>query len=643
MTERDKALKAAKTNRSDDLWVTYKHLKNKVNHLMRKNKREYSANQISQNQNNSKKMWRCLRDLVPKSLPISPNSINVDGANVSENVNIAEAFNDFFISNASKITKDLLRNPSQPGMDEGKNAGLFHSQFDLTLITRDFVLKQIDNLSIDKAIGEDHISCKLLKMTKNIIAESLCDIINKSLSTGVVPRKWKKARVVPIFKSGDISSMNNYRPISILPIVSKIIERAVHQQLSEFLDANDLLHPNQSGFRPKHSTATALAKLVNQWSLNIDNNKISGVAFIDLRKAFDTVDHELLLHKLACIGCSKKTITWFKSYLGDRQQVTQFKGAKSHPSTIKLGVPQGSILGPLLFSIYVNSLPECVPEGIIDMYADDTTLTVSANDATVLEEKLTVALKRVMAWIRDNRLVLNAEKTCVMIIGSHANLRKIESFTISLNGNLIKRVQFTKCLGVMIDEELKWFKQVDNVCKLTQKSIGMLKRAKCFLPVQSLRLLYNSLVLPRFDYCSIIWSNRFHAHTNKLRKIQKRAARIILNKTYDTPSADLFTSLKWMTLDKRFELSRVMMIYKCVHNLAPSYLQVDLINPNEVHEHDTRQSASGCLRVPRFHTECYKCSPVVSSIFEWNKLDNAMKTASSVNSFKRMFKQSCNL
>ena len=303
------------------------------------------------------------------------------------------------------------------------------------MITRDFVLKQIDNLSLDKATGEDHISCKLLKMTKNVIAESLCDIINKSLSTGVVPREWKKARVVPIFKSGDISSLNNYRPISILPIVSKIIERAVHQQLSEFLDENDLLHPNQSGFRPMHSTATALAKLVNQWSLNIDNNELSGVAFIDLRKAFDTVDHELLLHKLACIGCSNRTITWFKSYLGDRQQVTQFKGAKSHPSTIKLGVPQGSILGPLLFSIYVNSLPECIPEGIIDMYADDTTLTVSANDATVLEEKLTVALNRVMAWIRENRLVLNTDKTCVMIIGSRANLRKIESFTISLNLN----------------------------------------------------------------------------------------------------------------------------------------------------------------------------------------------------------------
>ena len=158
-------------------------------------------------------MWRCLRNLVPKSLPTSPNSINVDGANVSDNANIAEAFNDFFISNATKITKDLQRNTSQLRVDEDNNIGPTHSKFNLNLITEDFVLKQINNLSIDKATGQDHISCKLLQMTKNVSAESLCDIINKSLSTGVVPREWKKARVVPIFKCGDISSLNNYRPI----------------------------------------------------------------------------------------------------------------------------------------------------------------------------------------------------------------------------------------------------------------------------------------------------------------------------------------------------------------------------------------------------------------------------------------------
>ena len=156
-------------------------------------------------------------------------------------------------------------------------------------------IKEIDHLCKDKATGEDGISCKILKLSKHAIAQSLTDIINMSLIRGVVPRAWKRARVVPIFKSGDISSLNNYRPISILPIFSKIVERTVHKQLSAFLDIDNKLHPNQSGFRPMHSTSTVLMKLVSQWSLNIENKQLTGVAFVDLRKAFDTVDHELLI------------------------------------------------------------------------------------------------------------------------------------------------------------------------------------------------------------------------------------------------------------------------------------------------------------------------------------------------------------
>ena len=220
-----------------------------------------------------------------------------------------------------------------------------------------------------------------------------------SLIRGVVPRAWKRARVVPIFKSGDISSLNNYRPISILPIVSKIVERTVHKQLSEFLDINNILHPNQSGFRPMHSTNTVLMKLVSQWSLNIENKQLTGVAFVDLRKAFDTVDHELLISKLISIGCSEESVKWFKSYLSDREQITNFKGKTSHSLIIKMGVPQGSILGPLLFSIYVNSMPNCISNGIIDMYADDTTLSVSGATAHEVEQKLTLALNEVMTWI----------------------------------------------------------------------------------------------------------------------------------------------------------------------------------------------------------------------------------------------------
>ena len=375
----------------------------------------------------------------------------------------------------------------------------------------------------------------MLKLSKHAIAQSLTDIINMSLIRGVVPRAWKRARVVPIFKSGDISSLNNYRPISILPIVSKIVERTVHKQLSEFLDINNILHPNQSGFRPMHSTNTVLMKLVSQWSLNIENKQLTGVGFVDLRKAFDTVDHELLISKLISIGCSEESVKWFKSYLSDREQITNFKGKKSHSLIIKMGVPQGSILRPLLFSIYVNSMPNCISNGIIDMYADDTTLSVSGATAHEVEQKLTLGLNEVMTWITKNRLVLNSDKTFVMVIGSRANLKKIESFNVYLNTTLLNRVHSIKCLGVLIDDELNWSSHVDKVIKISQRNISVIKRARTYLPQNSLKLLYNSLVLPHMDYCSAVWSNRYQSQTNQLRKVQKRAARLIMNETYTKP------------------------------------------------------------------------------------------------------------
>ena len=642
MKERDNILKAAKRDKISTLWNTYKSLKNKVTHLMKIRKREYFSNLILRSNNNSKSVWKCLKDILPTSSEISPHVINVNGANVTDSTSIANAFNDFFTTNAVNITKDIPRPPyCKEGYQIICNANDDCSQFTIQPILLDFVIKEIDHMSIDKATGEDGISCKILKLSKHVIAQSLTDIINKSLNTGVVPRAWKLARVVPIFKSGDTSCLNNYRPISILPIVSKIIEKAVHKQLTAFLDNSKILHPNQSGFRAMHSTSTVLTKLVNQWSLNVENKQLTGVAFIDLRKAFDTVDHELLLSKLRSIGCAEGSVKWFESYLSNRRQITNFKDKKSSSLFITMGVPQGSILGPLLFSVYVNSLPNCTKSGVIDMYADDTTLSVYGPTAQEVEQKLSAALSEVMTWITKNRLVLNSDKTCVMVIGSRANLKKVESFNVYLNNTLLNRVHSTKCLGVVIDEELNWSKHVDKVTKTTQRNVGVIKRAKTYLPQSSLKLLYNSLVMPHFDYCSPVWSNRYQSQTNQLFKVQKRAARLIMNQSYETPSVSLFKSLKWMTLEERFEFNRVLMIYKCLHNLAPPYLSTELVNPCQIHEHFTRITTSGELSLPKFKSDCYKNSPIVSSVRSWNMLSRLTREAITVCSFKSLYKRSC--
>ena len=435
-----------------------------------------------------------------------------------------------------------------------------------------------------------------------------------------------------------MSTPSNYRPISILSVVSKILEKAVHFQLCDFLDKYEILCASQSGFRPLHSTATALMKLVNQWSLNFDNNELTGVAFIDLRKAFDTVDHDILLHKLKAIGCSDKSVRWFVSYLSNREQTVCFKGTTSSSSKIVMGVPQGSILGPLLFSIYINSLPKCIDDGIVDMYADDTTLTVNGRSVAEIERKLTKGLENVFSWVTKNRLVLNADKTNVMLIAPRSILNGVKDFSVTLNGSCLKRVKVAKCLGVMIDEELRWTEHVEKVIKTAQKNISVIKRAKSYVPTRSLKLLYNSIVLPHFDYCSSVWSERFQRQTIKLQKVQKRAARIVLGEGFDVSSKDMFSRLGWMPIQTRFQFGRAVIMYKAMHGMAPEYLNKDLQHVSSIHDHSTRHAIRDTLRVPKFRTDTYKHSPLISGIAVWNQLETSIKMLPTLNSFKYTLK-----
>ena len=220
--------------------------------------------------------------------------------------------------------------------------------------------------------------CKILKLAANIIAPSLTHIFNQSIAVSIFPTEWKLARVSPICKKGKKDDPNNYRPISFIPVVAKIFEKLVHVQLYNYLNDNDLLANCQSGFRSLHSTLTALLEATENWSLNIDNGPINGVIFIGLKKAFDTIDHNIVICKLSNYGVDQKALRWFQSYLSDRSQKCSVNGHLSTASPITCGVRQGSILGPLLFLVYINDLPNCLEKASQRMYADDTSISLAA-------------------------------------------------------------------------------------------------------------------------------------------------------------------------------------------------------------------------------------------------------------------------
>ena len=274
------------------------------------------------------------------------------------------------------------------------------------------------------------------------------------------------AKVSPVFKAGERNDPNNYRPISILSTISRVFEKLVYEQIYNYLTKNNLLDSRQSGFRSLLSTVTALLDLTNQWCFNIDRGLVSGILFVDFKKAFDTVDHQLLLTKLEYIGIRGHALEWFKSYLESRFQIVFTNGVLSDKAILRCGVPQGSILGPLLFLIYTNDLITIADYATVRMYADDTNMTFTACSIPELQHDINIDLQFLQNWLIANRLTLNVLKTEFMLVGSRQRVATLtQELDLSINGISLKRVNSSKCLGVEIDEFLTWDAHISSVSK----------------------------------------------------------------------------------------------------------------------------------------------------------------------------------
>ena len=513
------------------------------------------------------------------------------------------------------------------------------------MVLYDFVRWEIDIMSEKKATGLDDVSSKILKLAKPAILSSLVYIINLSLSTGSFPDLWKIAKIIPLHKGGDLS-VNNFRPIAILPVVSKIIERAVHQHLYDFLSEHRLINPTQSGFRPLHSTETCLLDMINDWASCMNSGKMVGVAFIDLRKAFDTVNHDILLSKLHDLGASDTSINWFQSYLSGRTQKVSFKNSLSSSRPVTTGVPQGSILGPLFFIIFINSMSSVISHGRISMYADDTTLSVSGKDPQDISNKLTSDLESIVKWLNVNDLVLNTDKTNVMLIGTAGKLRKVDEkdFVVFVNGKQLERVKKAKCLGVIIDEQLKWHDQVVNIVQKVFCKLGLIRRLKPFMDCDILNFIFKAFVQPMFDYCSLSWYGRFKDDTHKLDVVHKRCARVILGMNNFTPSELMFNVLGWERLQTRNDYFKSLMVYKSLNGQAPDYLVDMFTYLSTTHDVNTRQAAAGQLALPPAEngsdTEYFKSSFSYSGVQLWNNIDIDIRNSVNVQSFKQQYKRS---
>ena len=350
------------------------------------------------------------------------------------------------------------------------------------------MINQLEN----KSTGPNSIPVDLLKMIPDLIIFPLCEIINLSFLTGEFPDALKIAKVIPIFKSGSVVDVNNYRPISLLSIFDKIIEKLMYKQLYDFLSNNDILFNNQFGFRKNLSTSLALMQITERIRKSIDNKKFGCGIYIDLSKAFDTVNHEILLKKLDHYGVRGSSLNWFRSYLCNRKQYVFLNGESSSLETLTCEVPQGSVLGPLLFLIYINDLPNISDKLEFFLFADDANIFFEHESLNKLEKIINLELKKLSNWLIINRLSLNISKTNHLIF--HPFNKKVnKKVTLIINRKAITEKQQIKYLSIMIDSTLTWKGQVDKVCLSMSRTIGMIYKIRPYVNKKILLMIYYCL------------------------------------------------------------------------------------------------------------------------------------------------------
>ncbi len=616
MYKRDYVHGIAVKNNDPHLYAEYCLLRNQVTSSIQESKRSYYESEIKLNENKKGGTWKVLNKLIPSKSKTASCQLN------------PEELNDYFCSIGKKLGDKYDKNPEY----EWKLPKSIH-QFRFYEITQTMVLKELKGIPDKSNIDVLGIDGKILRIAASCISESLTHLFNLSLCTGIIPTDWKKARVVPIYKGkGKQSDKSNYRPISMISHISKILEREVQQQLLYYLIKHSFITKDQSAYLKFHSTLTSLHKVACDWYDAINDGDISCTCFLDLAKCFDTINHDMLLYKMTKYGIINDEIIWFKDYLNDRTQYVALNGKISTEKSVQIGVPQGSVLGPILFLLFVNDLPSIVSNTQCNMFADDTLFYCSGSNISDIQECLQKDIDKVVKWLTENKLTLNVDKCCTMAI-SHPHKVADKSLKIIINNQQIENVSNCKYLGVNIDQALNWSSHINTVCKMISSKIGVLRRLSNVLPSHILNTVYNSIVKPHFDYCVSVWGYYNVTDIDQLQKLQNRAARIVSGVfDFNISSDDLICNLKWLRVKELRDLQTLSIMYKCQQNKAPNYLSDKFSLLSDVSNYNTRRK--NLYNVEQFKSKTAEQSLSYNGPILFNSLPKDIRCAEDFKDFK---------
>ena len=562
-------------------WELYRLQRNLVTKTRKSAIRDYFKTKCSEGVKNPN-FWKTVKPFLTNKGTMQSDTIMIKSGNkiLTDPKAVAQEMNNFYVNIASEIggNVDLEQEPTESNSEFVQRCSnhfehhpsivsigqkMNKCDFNFHPTDQDTVLKIIKNIDTSKATGFDMIPSKLLKPAAPLISYHLRDIFNQCISSNIFPDGAKPADVVPLFKKGDNLTIKNYRPVSILPSMSKILERIIHEQLKTFLQ--EVLDHRISAYRAGYSCQYALLRLIEDWKLALEQKKHVGSVLMDLSKAFDCLAHPLIIAKLRAYGLSIDGCAFLWSYLNDRKQRVKLAGTFSDTRRIIKGVPQGSVLGPIVFNLFINDLYATLENSILTNYADDNTITAVQDTKAKLLQTLTSESDAAISWFINNMMEANPTKFQAIA------LKNKEDLTISIAGSPINTDKHVTLLGVTLDKDLNFNEHIKTLCRKAAAQIAVLQRLSSYLDFNSRMAIFRCFILSHFSYCNLVWHFCGATNTSKLERLQFRALKFVFQ-DWDSNYTELLKKAKLPTLELARNRAILIEVFKSVNHLSPSFM-----------------------------------------------------------------------
>lgn len=637
--KKSRLLKIYNKTKSDKSKLIYTRYKNTLKQILRNEEKRYYENEFKVRTNNIKATWSLINSIVNKQKSnnfTNIKSLIIKGKKVTNNQDIVENLNEYFTNVGAQLSdnipKSSLHYTHYLKQQNTNTMMLFPT-------SEEEVTNILNSLETKASYGEDEIPTTVLKSVVAHISPILTLLVNHSLKMAIFPDTLKIAKIIPIYKANSRTEMSNYRPISLLNTISKVYEKTIQKRLDSFITKNNILYSNQYGFRKSHSTDSALTNLLDKITEAQDKNEQVISIFVDLAKAFDTVDHKILLSKLYHYGIRGPAYNLLSNYLTNRQQFVQIGNACSIKRTVTHGVPQGSILGPVLFLIYINDMHTISSQMDPILFADDTTLTYSNKKISALTKEINKDLSQFNIWLQANKLSLNINKTNFIFFRTKRTQRILPN--IMINEIPIKKVSSIKILGVEIDETLTWKAHMLTLRKKLATALFFLKKIRPKVNTQTALMYYDATVHSHLNYCCTIWGNACITHMKPIISLQKRCLKLCLNLKSNTKSCEIYTLTGKMKVTDICKAQTAKIIFKFFRHqdLLPNHITNTFQTNAQIHQYKTRQCSNLGLFNPPCNINIRKSVLRIYGPTLWNSIPDEIKNSSSLKIFNKAYKK----